>query len=210
MPRLSVQSRAAAVRTAAPRERIVTGARRHFLAHGFRSVTMDDLAAELRMSKKTLYEHFPGKAVLLEAVVAAKFDQVERELAAIADDASRDLPDRLRALLTCLRGHTEEVQPSFVRDVAREAPELFLRVRERRRAVIQRFFGGLLREGRAAGMIRKNVPERLLIEALIGMTDAIVNPQMLEELALTPKAAFSEIITLFLEGAKTEKGRRKL
>jgi len=210
MPKSSVRPRLAAIGTVAARERIVAGARRHFFAHGFRSVTMDDLAAELRMSKKTLYEHFTGKAGLLEAVVDAKFDQVERELAAISEDVSRNLPERLRALLVCLRGHTEEIQPSFVRDVAREAPDLFLRVRERRRAVILRFFGGLLHEGRAAGMIRKDMPERLMIEALTGMTDAIVKPQMLEELGLTPKAAFTEIITLFLEGAKTEKGRRKL
>ena len=39
--------------------RIVAGARRYFFAHGFRGVTMDDLAAELAMSKKTLYAHFP-------------------------------------------------------------------------------------------------------------------------------------------------------
>ena len=42
--------------------RIVAAARRYFLAHGFRGVTMDDLAAELGMSKKTLYAHFSSKA----------------------------------------------------------------------------------------------------------------------------------------------------
>ncbi|MGN6719163.1 MAG: helix-turn-helix domain-containing protein, partial [Candidatus Binatia bacterium] len=46
-------------------ERIVSAARAHFFAHGFRSVTMDDLAAELGMSKKTLYAQFPSKTELL-------------------------------------------------------------------------------------------------------------------------------------------------
>jgi hypothetical protein len=59
-------------------------------------------------------------------------------------------------------------------------------------------------------MIREDVSERLMIESLCGVTDAIVNPQMLAELGLTPRAAFAEIITLFLDGAKTEKGRKKL
>jgi len=36
-------------------------------------VTMDDLAEELGISKKTLYAHFPGKLDLLEAVLADKF-----------------------------------------------------------------------------------------------------------------------------------------
>jgi len=193
-----------------PRERIVAGARKHFLAHGFRAVTMDDLAAELAMSKKTLYTHFPSKTELVAAVVNAKLDQVDRDFATAAGDTSQDLPTRLHALLACLRGHTEELRPSFVRDVARETPELFARVRERRRKLIHRDFGALLREGRATGMIRKDVPERLLIEFLCGVTDAIVNPAMLDELGLTPRAALGEIISLFLDGAKTEKGRRKL
>ena len=52
----------------------------HFFSHGFRSVTMDDLAEELGISKKTLYAHFPGKFDLLEAVLAAKFAAVEATL----------------------------------------------------------------------------------------------------------------------------------
>ncbi len=49
------------------RQRIVDATRVHFFSHGFRRVTMDDLAAELGISKKTLYAHFPGKFDLLEA-----------------------------------------------------------------------------------------------------------------------------------------------
>src|SRR5687767_13934717 len=43
-------------------QRLVTVARSHFFAHGIRSVTMDDLADELGMSKKTLYAWFPSKS----------------------------------------------------------------------------------------------------------------------------------------------------
>ena len=58
-------------------QRIVEAAREHFFSHGFRSVTMDDLAEELAISKKTLYAHFPSKIALLEAVLADKFASVE-------------------------------------------------------------------------------------------------------------------------------------
>src|SRR6188472_3074551 len=57
--------------------RIVSEARRHFMAHGFRGVTMDDLAAELGMSKKTLYAHFRSKPELVQAVILAKAAEVE-------------------------------------------------------------------------------------------------------------------------------------
>lgn len=192
------------------RQRIVSGARRHFMAHGFRGVTMDDLAAELGMSKKTLYAHFSSKAVLLEEVLADKFGEIEAELSLITGNSRGEFPERLHALLACIRRHTEEVQPPFLRDVAREAPELFEKVRAHRRAIIHRHFTNMLREGKAAGMIRSDVPEKLMIEFLIGAADAVVNPQKLAELGLTARAAFTEIIIVFLEGAMTERGRVKL
>jgi AcrR family transcriptional regulator len=171
---------------------------------------MDDLAGELGMSKKTLYAHFPSKTVLLESVLADKFGEVETELAAITTDARIEFPERLHALLACIRKHTDEVQPPFMRDVAREMPELFEKVRVHRRAMIHRHFASVLREGKAAGMIRGDVPERIMIEFLIGAADAIVNPQKLGELGLTARAAFTEIILIFLEGAMTDHGRMKL
>src|SRR5436309_13014670 len=62
------------------RQRILEAPRAHFFSHGFRSVTMDDLAEELAISKKTLYSHFLSKIALLEAVLADKFAGVVAKL----------------------------------------------------------------------------------------------------------------------------------
>src|SRR5262245_50783563 len=72
------------------RERIVLEARRHFLSHGFRGVTMDDLAAELGMSKKTLYAHFPGKSALLQAVLEDKLRSADADFGEITSKFSTD------------------------------------------------------------------------------------------------------------------------
>src|SRR5262245_43094918 len=105
--------------------RIVTAARRYFLSHGFRGVTMDDLAAELGMSKKTLYAHFGSKNALLEAVLLEKFQEIDAELNRITSDCASDFVGALHGLLATVQQHTEEVQPAFVRDIQRETPELF-------------------------------------------------------------------------------------
>src|ERR1700741_1877015 len=60
--------------------RIVSEARRYYMAHGFRGVTMDDLSSELGMSKKTLYAHFRSKTALVEAVILDKATGLEAEL----------------------------------------------------------------------------------------------------------------------------------
>jgi AcrR family transcriptional regulator len=190
-------------------QRIVTAARRHYFAHGFRGVTMDDLAQELGMSKKTLYGSFPSKLDLLRAVLLDKFRSVESDLDRVMASASKDVLGALQQLLTCMQRHTEEIQPPFVRDIRREAPEIFQVIQTRRRELIQHYFGKLFEDGRRAGIIRKDMPTRLMIEILVGATEAIMNPTKMAELGLTPTTGYVNIITVVLEGLLTEKGRSK-
>lgn len=190
-------------------QRIVTAARRYFFAHGFRGVTMDDLAQELGMSKKTLYASFPSKLDLLRAVLLDKFRSVESDLDRLMASAPRDVLATLRQLLACMQQHTEEIQPPFVRDIRREAPEMFQLVQSRRRNLIQRYFGRIFEDGRRAGIIRKDMPTRLMIEMLLGVTEAIMNPSKIAELGLTPTAGYMSIMTTIFEGLLTDKGRSK-
>ena len=186
------------------RQRIVTQARKHFLAHGFRRVTMDDLARELAMSKKTIYSHFSGKRKLVEAVISDKMRSADEDLARITTSTAVDFQGELRELLACMRRQVEELKPPFLRDLARETPDLFGMVQTLRRDLLQRHFGKLLRDGRKAGMIRKDLEPGLMIEILIGTTDALINPEKLSQLGITAKTCLSAILTIFLEGVIRE------
>jgi len=199
---------AARPRTSA-RDRIVARARAYFFAHGFRAVTMDDLAGELGMSKRTLYAHFRSKVALLEAVIADKFDGLNAALDRL-DHRPEHFAAALRELLTCLYRETDEVQPPFVRDVRREAPELFKFIQARRREVIQKHFGKMFAAGRRAGIIRADIPAAMMTEVLLAATDGIMNPPKMAELGLTPKAGFSAILSVVLEGVISEKGRKRM
>jgi AcrR family transcriptional regulator len=58
-----------------PKDRIQTRAHELFLRYGIRSVSMDDIAAQLGMSKKTLYQSFADKDELVDAVLG---DEIKR------------------------------------------------------------------------------------------------------------------------------------
>jgi AcrR family transcriptional regulator len=192
------------------RRRIIAGARRHFFANGFRHVTMDDLAGELGMSKKTLYAHFPSKQHLLQSVLMNKFDDAAADFARLAVSSSGDVPAALRRLLAVVQRHTDEIQPLFIRDLRRAAPELFQLVEQRRRAIILRHFGKLFAQGRQTGHIRRDLPARFMIEILLGTVQAIINPPKLAELGLTPKTAFAAILKVILHGVVVRKGKSSL
>jgi hypothetical protein len=57
-------------------------------------------------------------------------------------------------------------------------------------------------------MVRKDVPARLIIEIMLAMVQAIMNPPKMEELGMMPKEGFSGILKIVLEGALTTKGRK--
>jgi AcrR family transcriptional regulator len=169
---------------------------------------MDDLAEELGVSKKTLYAHFLGKIELLEAVLADKFAGVEAKLTEISRACPHDFPTALHELLATMQRELDEIKPPFVRDMRQKAPHVFKRVERRRAALIERFFGKLFIEGQRTGMVRKDVPAKLMIEILLAMVQAIMNPPKMEELAMTPKEGFAGILKIVLEGALTGKGRK--
>src|SRR5919109_5061195 len=89
-------------------QKIIAAARHHFFTHGFRGVTMDDLAEELGMSKKTLYVFFPSKTDLVRAVLLDKFHSVESDLEQIVSAFPEDALAALQQLLACMQRHTEE------------------------------------------------------------------------------------------------------
>jgi len=190
------------------RQQIVEAARGHFFSHGFRSVTMDDLAAELGISKKTLYTHFPGKIELLEAVLADKFAGVETKLNEVMRAHPHDFSTALHELLVNTQLELDEIKPPFVRDMRQKAPQVFKVIERRRAALIERFFGKLFVEGQRTGMVRKDVPVKLIIEILLTIVQAIMNPVKMGELGMMPKDGFAGILKIVLEGALTRRGRK--
>ena len=190
------------------RQRIVDAARVHFFSHGFRRVTMDDLAEELGISKKTLYAYFPGKFDLLEAVLADKLTDVEATLKEVTLAHPDDFLATLRELLAGTHRELDEIKPPFVRDMRQKAPEVFKVVERRRAVLIERYFGKYFVEGQRLGMVRKDVPAKLIIEILLAMVQSIMNPPKMEELGMMPKEGFAGILKIVLEGALTTKGRK--
>lgn len=59
------------------RERIIQTSLQEFIKHGFKTVTTDDLAQSIGISKKTLYEYFPSKKELIQACLDSVSQDIE-------------------------------------------------------------------------------------------------------------------------------------
>ncbi|MBX7071817.1 MAG: TetR/AcrR family transcriptional regulator [Pirellulales bacterium] len=189
--------------------RIVAAARKHFFAHGVRGVTMDQLARDLGMSKKTLYACFPSKPQLLDAVLLDKFQGMRAELDQITSRPGGKFQDELRQLLACLQRQTAEIQPPLVRDLRLLSPDVFARIETHRRAMIQTYFGQLFARGQRAGAIRSDISTQWMIDILLAAVQVIANPATITALDVSPQTAMNTIISVVLEGVMTRKPRAK-
>ena len=75
------------------RDKIIHKSTELFLTLGFKSVTMDDIANELGISKKTIYVHFSNKTKLVEAVTFHLFDTICDGIDDICDNAPNPIEE---------------------------------------------------------------------------------------------------------------------
>ncbi len=71
-----------------PKERILIKAEELFMQYGIRSVSMDDIANNLGMSKKTLYQYFADKDELVDAVVDGHIKEIQEDCMSCRLDAT--------------------------------------------------------------------------------------------------------------------------
>ena len=189
--------------------RIVRQARTHFFSHGYSQCTMDELAAELGMSKKTLYVHFASK----EALMAAVIDDLGREIRASADAlvANRHLnfAEKLRGFAEGMVERLTKTNPRLLRDLQRFAPELYQRLTEMRERNIPYVFGRFIEEGQLAGMVRTDVRTDFAVAFFLSAMNGLVQPATMERLGLGPRDIAPRAIELFFGGLLTPAGRQE-
>ena len=169
------------------RTRIMSAAIQEMNEQGTR-FTMAMLAARLGISKRTLYEHFDSKEVLIESIVDAIIQDIEVQRIAIVGDPNLDLVEKLKRMLSVKPKLLAPVDDRVKLDLRRQFPGLWAKAQK----LIEEqwiLINNVLREGIAEGCFREiYVP--VVQKMLRGAVDAIVE----EEFLLENKMTFHEII----------------
>jgi AcrR family transcriptional regulator len=190
------------------RPRILAAARTHFFAYGYSALTMDELAAELGVSKKTLYVHFPGKDALIEAILGEFMVEIRGSADALFADSDLSFTVKLHRFSEAMVKRFARMNPHVFRDLQRSAPHLYRRIEELRHQNIPHIFGRLLRQGQAAGMVRADVDPVFAVEFWRPAIQSLMHPDTLERLNLQPDQMFTQAIHLFFGGLLTPAGRK--
>ena len=178
-------------------ELIVDAAARLFLGPG--RVSMDDLARDLGMSKKTIYRYFPDKHSLLTAVLDRQFGAIERAVTAAArETADRPFGERIQRFLLAAGGELGRIGAA---QLATGRGDALLRkhVEERIDAVVYRRLDELFQDGYRRGLLA--APPELLGEITRGAVERLLNSPLPRELDHSAADLLRITIDTILHGA---------
>jgi len=166
------------------------------IGEGFAQLTLDDLAARLRCSKRTLYGLAGSKEQLVRAVVVHFFRRATiRVEAAVAAEAGPDR--RLTAYLRAVSAELAPVSPQFFDDVAAFEPAAEVYERNTRAAAgrVQQ----LIEEGVAAGVFRQ-VHVAFAADVISSVMVRIQQRQVAASTGLADAEAYEHLAALLLHG----------
>lgn len=187
------------------RERIIQTAVQSFCTHGIKSITMDDIAASLGISKRTLYEVFADKESLLEECILKGQQDGDEFVRGVLATSS----NVLEVLLRCYQWSIEKFHTTnkkFFEDIKKypKAYELMKNNRNRSSEDTVRFF----KEGVTQGIFRDDVNFAIVNLLVRDQLDLLMNSDICNEYSFID--VYESIMFTFLRGVSTEKGARVL
>ena len=188
--------------------RILQSARLHLFKYGYQALTMDELAHELGISKKTLYVHFPGKDVIIGKIITAIGTTMRARMDTVLADSERSFAGKLAAFVEVAGSIFTTVNPTTLRDLQRFAPPLYQQIEEIRQVNIPYIFGRLIRDGIAEGKVRGDVDPAFAAEFWLHALRGLVQPATLERTQRTLRQTLHEALDLFFCGLLTPAGRK--
>jgi len=177
-----------------------------FMRYGVKSVTMDDLAGSMGISKKTLYQFVKNKEDLLDGLLdymhCKDTSEMERIIA-----ASEDAIDALLNVANLVSQKLELISPVTIYDMKKYYPRQWSKIDEYERKQIYSFTLQNLDRGRREGLYREDLDldfvARLHVGQAMMMTDEAVFPS---EKYPKSRLMFS-LMNHYIMGISTEKGR---
>jgi len=191
------------------KERILTFASERFFQEGFSKVSVDDLASELVISKKTFYRFFGSKEDLLIQIMDRLVAGVRARFIKILD-SDRDFVEKLAEVMTFLGQEVGRLGKPLQADLQRHAPDVWKRIENFRRERITQNFSLLLEQGMEEGFVRKDVNKKIALLSFLGAVENIIRPSVLVNESFSAREALQGIMAIFFHGILTEEAESKL
>lgn len=188
------------------KEKILNGAEELFMRYGVRSISMDDIARHLAVSKKTLYQHFADKDELVLDVTRHMLEQNFKECESIRKVAENPI-EELATISLWMKKSMEEINPTMLFDLQKfhvKAWNLWLEFKNKfiQEEVIRNLVAGI-----DAGYMR-SVNKEIMGILRVEFVQMGFNQDIFPREKFSLAEVQSQIFDHFVFGLVTEKGRK--
>ncbi len=179
------------------REMILEGTIKAFNRKGLK-FTMDDIARELAISKKTIYTVFADKESLFLAMVDYMFDHIKESEAAVVQDTSLSTVEKIKKILGVMPEGYKEVDFRQLYLLRERYPAIYKRVEERLETGWETSIA-LIEQGIAEGVIRPvRIPLlKMMLEAAL---EQFFQRDILLRNQISYQEALTEVVDILVEG----------
>ena len=188
------------------KNRIISGAYDLFAKFGVKSITMDEIARNLGMSKKTIYQHFNDKDELVKLVVQSVMIQQESELQLIHATA-KDPVDEVLKLSEYLRSMFVNMNPFLLLDIKRYYPQAYKLFTDYKEQCVISMLAENLKWGMDIGLYRRDLNIDILSRLRMEEVEWGFNPAVFGEKVHLHEVQL-QLIEHFLYGICTLKGHK--
>jgi AcrR family transcriptional regulator len=197
--------------------KILDSAYRLFLGKGYRHTTMDDIAQNLGMSKKTLYKYYPGKLELLSASFELLKTKMTAKVEAILDNRYISFPLKLKSTLTVIASHLAPINPELFEDLRNQAPEIWEELTTYINESAYLRFAKLIDQGVAQGLVNPRINVNLVVMLYAAAVQSLLDPKfygqfpdsMQKGMKIPPSDIYDQAISIIYNGILTDEARNE-
>lgn len=170
---------------------------------------MDDVAKELGMSKKTIYQFVENKAELVKLTMEQYLAEERTQLEAILK-TSKNSVDEMIQMVVYFFNQVREFNPSALNDLQKYYPETWAIYNEYRFDFMLRMLTKNMEDGIEQGLYRNDLNSNTIAKIYIGTIDVLINQQFFPIKKYVFIDTYKEYLNYHLRGIVSAKGLKYL
>lgn len=188
-------------------EKVLKGAEELFFKYGIRSVTMDDIAKHLGMSKKTIYQYYKEKDEIIHKLMMAHIKQDECTFAECSERAS-NIVEEVFNMMTNINEIFSKVNPQLFYELQKYYPKTWKLFKDFKEEFILGMVEKSLVKGIKEGHVRPDVNVKILSRLRMEQIELAMDPTAFPPDKFKILDVQLTVVEHFLYGICTLKGHK--
>lgn len=180
-----------------------------YMKYGIKTVTMDDLARELGISKKTIYKFFADKNELIRSIIELK-TEMDKAICINCVQQSENAIDNLFSVSQLVVEHLSNINPTVFYDLRKYHADAWAIMDRHKLEFVQSMIRDNIERGKEEGLYRQEVNTEIVSRLYVAATDAVMDSAIFPWPEFKFQEVFMEAVIFQLYGMTSENGRKYL